>query len=183
MNNTVDAAFLTELTAALAERGWIAEPVLDIQINLLTGGAGPRFTDYTSPTDGYLRVTTRLERGCASVALDAGDWKLDLAAARSIPAALAAICAAEEEDEDDERPLVQLLHEAGWTSSLDYECRHGVERTWYSPDGARRLRNDLTYPFTPQWFLTVAPDFTEGKHSTGGEEVPPAVIAALAIAA
>jgi hypothetical protein len=189
MNHTASSAFLTELTAALTERGWTAEPVVEINVNLLTGGAGPRFADYTSPTAEHLRVRTRLQPGYTTVELDGADWKLDLIAARSIPAVLAVLDAAEadvaaaERGESDERTLQELLYTAGWTSSLDHECRFGNEITWYSPDGTRRLRNDLTYPSTTAWILTVAPDFTENRFPTGDQDTPPAVIAALATAA
>lgn len=186
MNDTASSTFLTELAAALTERGWNPETAVEIEVNLLTGGAGPRFADYTSPTAEHLRVRTRLQPGYTTVELDGADWKLDLTAARSVAAALAAIDAAEadiadaERGESDERTVPELLYGAGWTSSLDHECRFGNETTWYSPDGTRRLRNDLTYPGSTAWILTVAPDFTEDKFPTGDQDTPPAVIAAFA---
>ncbi|HTJ72620.1 MAG TPA: hypothetical protein VL551_34095 [Actinospica sp.] len=134
-------------------------------------------------------MRTRLQPGYTVIELDGADWKLELTAARSVAAALAAIDAAEagleaaQRGECDERTLPELLYGAGWTSSLDHEARFGNETTWYSPDGTRRLRNDLTYPSTTAWILTVAPDFTESRFPTGDQDTPPAVIAALATAA
>jgi hypothetical protein len=189
MNETASSTFLAELTAALTERGWSADPTVEIKVNLLTGGAGPRFADHTSPTAEQLRVRTRLQPGHTTIELDGADWNLDLTAAWSVSAALAAIDAAEadleaaERGESDERTLQELLYAAGWASSLDHECRFGNEITWYSPGGTRRLRNDLTYPPTTAWILTVAPDFTENKFPTGDQDTPPAVIAALALTA
>lgn len=186
MAETASSTFLADLAAALTARGWITDPVAGVKVNPLTGGTGPRFADYTSPDFEHLRVRTRLQPGHTTIELDTADWTLDLTAARSITAALAAIDAAEaslqaaERGDYDERGLPELLHLAGWESTRDHEGRHGVESTWYSPDGTRRLHNDLTHPPTTAWILTVAPDFAENKHPTGDQDTPPTVVIALA---
>lgn len=177
--------FLTGLAAALTERGWIAEPVPDSETDLGAAGTGPRFAEYTS-CEADLRVRTRRRPGDTSIELAGLDWKADLGAAGSLEAALAAIDAAEtdqEQDGYDERTVPERLFAAGWTWSVDNRCRHGVERTWYSPDGTRRIRNDLSYPWHPSWFLTHSPAFADGKRPTGDQATPPAVIAALALSA
>lgn len=180
------AELLLELETALTERGWTTQNVVDIQVNLLTGGPGPRFAEYTSP-DGALEIHTRAyPGGNTDIELLGYGWKADLTAGRSLRRALAAIDAAHadaaaiEADTPDERTLPELLDAAGWTWSLDAQCRHGAERTWYSPDGTARIRNSLEFLPETGWLLALAPDFPESGTWTGDGDTPPAVIIALA---
>lgn len=182
----IPAEFLPELETALTERSWTTEKLLDIQHNLLTGGPGPRFADYSSP-DGDLEVHTRAyPGGDTDIELLGYGWKADLAAGRSLRRALAAIDAAHadaaaiEADNPDERSLPELLNAAGWTWSRGTQCQHGTERTWYSPDGTARICNSLEFLPETGWLLALAPDFTENSTWTGDDDTPPAVIIALA---
>lgn len=180
------AELLPELESALTARGWTTQKLLDIKVNLLTGGPGPRFAEYASP-DAALQVHTRAYPGAnTDIELLGYGWKADLAAGRSLRRALAAIdtahadAAAIEADAPDERSLPEQLDAAGWTSSLDAQCRHGEERTWYSLDGTARIRNSLEFLPETSWLLALAPDFAENSTWTGDADTPPAVIIALA---
>ncbi|NUP46260.1 MAG: hypothetical protein HOW97_02940 [Catenulispora sp.] len=180
------AEFLAELEAALTGRGWTTEKLLDIQVNLLTGGPGPRFAEYTSPEEDLEVHTRAYPGGNTDIELLGYGWKADLAAGRSLQRALAAIDAAHADaaaiaaDNPDERSLPELLDAAGWTWSRDTQCQHGTENTWYSPDGTARIRNSLEFLPETGWLLTLAPGFTENNTWTGDDDTPPAVIIALA---
>jgi len=133
--------FLTELAAALTGRGWNTDPVATReQLGLAPdNGRSPHLAKYSHPEDD-LRVTIRSWPGPVIADLCGPGWRADLTAAGSIAAALAAIdatqdCSQQPEAGEHNRPVQQLLHEAGWTTSLDSHTAYGDERTWYSPDG------------------------------------------------
>ena len=187
---TTDSSdFLSALTFALTERGWTPENVVDIKVNLLTGSSGPRFADFASPDDD-LRIATRSHLGKISADLFCAGT-VYLTVAGGVSAALAAIDAAHawlrsaEADELDESTVSELLEAAGWTWSLDAACRHGEERTFYSPDGRRRVRNSLEFFPATSWILAQAPEFADSILWTGEDEseAPAAVIVAVALAA
>lgn len=184
---TADDLFLTELSAALTGRGWNTDPVVTRE---LLGPApenrpSPRLAKYSHPEDD-LRVAIRAWPGPVIADLCGPGWRADLTAAGSIAAALAAIDAAHvfsqhPEAGEQNRPVQQLLHEAGWATSLDARTAYGDELTWYSPDGTRRLRSGLEHPPARGWILALAPDFAEKSAWTGTDSTPAAVIAALAL--
>ena len=176
---TSDDTFLADLTAALTSLGWNANPVIH------RDPARERLAKYSSPEDD-LRVAIRSHPAPVIADLVGTSWRADLTSAGSITAALAAIEAAhawiqQPETDEHNRSVQQLLHEAGWTSSLDAHTPLGDEPTWYSPDGSRRLRTSLEHPPARGWILALAPDFTENRTWTGNDSTPDAVIAALAL--
>ena len=180
--------FIAELACALAARGWLFDHVPRSGPAPLSGTAAPSITRWSDYGSG-LHVDLRSRPGRPIAELHGAGWRADLTAAGTATGALAAIDAADAADTDRalaqisgggrERTLPELLDDAGWQVTVSRGER-GAERTWWSPDGTRRIREEQLAP-ADGWMLTRAPDFTDGATWTGDRDTPPMVLAALAL--
>ena len=191
MVTTIDPEqFIAELACALAARGWLFDHVARSSSTPLSGRIRPGVTRW-SDQGSDLHVDLRSRPGRPIAELHGFRWQADLIAAATVIGALAAIDAADAAETaralaqvrggESERTLPELLDAAGWQVTVSRGER-GAERTWWSPDGTRRIRLEHLSP-VEGWMLTRAPDFTDGATWTGDEDTPPAVLAALALTA